>query len=224
MLRSGSLVSTCVFIVAKKSDSDAGTGVSLYAMFPTELPHNDGQATYSIDGGPTTTFTIPGGGDISVYNRKIFEVTGLSKQDHTIVITYTSTSSSTPLVISQLFIEGGTNQRASASGSGGGSPGGGASGGGSTSITTTSNPNTSTISVADPSTNTSAAVVGGTALTSRSTTSATDINAAPSDVAGSPTTRIAAFNTPQDGPLSEETITTTKATSVPPTATRSTAQ
>ncbi|TEB33267.1 hypothetical protein FA13DRAFT_1627518 [Coprinellus micaceus] len=166
-----------------------GTGIGLYAMFPTELPHNEGQATYSIDNGPSTTFTIPGGGDISVYNRKIFEVTGLSKQAHTIVITYTSTGRTTPLVVAQMFIEGGTNVRASASSNGGGSSGGSSSSGSSTTVTT-ANPNTSTISVVDPSTNTAAAAASGTFSTSSSTTPGTVIlpgdNATPSDVAGSP--------------------------------------
>lgn len=98
------------------SDPNSGTGVSLYGMYSADLPHADGLGTYSIDGGPSTTFTIPGGGDMSVYNRNILGVNGLSKQTHTIVITYTSDSGSTPLVVSDLFIEGGTNLRPAAPG------------------------------------------------------------------------------------------------------------
>lgn len=153
-------------------------------MFPTELPHANGQATYSIDGGPSSTFTIPGGGDTSIYNRKIFEVNGLSKEAHTIVVTYTSDGGSTPLVISQFYIEGGTNLRAAASGSGSESSVGGSSGSGSTSTIATTDPNGSTVSVANPTTNT--AVVGGSGSSSTSPALLPGDNATPSDAAGVP--------------------------------------
>lgn len=149
-------------------------------MYPKELPHANGQATYSIDGGPSTTFTIPGGGDGSIYNRKIFEVNGLSKEAHTIVITYTSDPGSTPLVISQFYIEGGTNLRATASG--GGASGGGSSGGSSTSTTATTNPNGSTVSVADPASSTATRAGSSSGPTVPSLLPGD--NATPSDVAG----------------------------------------
>ncbi|KAF6753538.1 hypothetical protein DFP72DRAFT_1069515 [Ephemerocybe angulata] len=86
-----------------------GTGVTLWAMYAHELPHAAGEATYTVDGGSPVTFTIAGGGDTSIYNRKVFDISGLSQQTHTLVMTYTSTGGSTPLVISQLFVQGGTN-------------------------------------------------------------------------------------------------------------------
>lgn len=158
-----------------------GTGVSLYAMYPSELPHANGQATYSIDGGPSTTFTIPGGGDQSIYNRKIFEVNGLSKESHTIVITYTSDGGSTPLVISQFYIEGGTNLRAPAAGSG--SSAGTSSDGSSTSTTTSTNPNSTTVSVANP---TSSTATKGESSSSSTAGLLPGDSATPSDVAGAP--------------------------------------
>ncbi|KAJ2926125.1 hypothetical protein H1R20_g10966, partial [Candolleomyces eurysporus] len=97
-----------------------GTGVSLWAMFPKELPRNPGDATYTLDGGSAVSFTIPGGGDISHYNRRIFGISGLSRGTHSITLQYTSTGGSTPLVIGQFLIEGGTNLRAPAPGSGSG--------------------------------------------------------------------------------------------------------
>lgn len=88
-----------------------GTGISMYAMYSAELSHTNGEATYSLDGGPSTTFIIPGGGDTTMFSRRIFEINNLSKEVHTIVITYASDSGSTPLVISHFFIEKGTNLR-----------------------------------------------------------------------------------------------------------------
>lgn len=53
-----------------------------------------------------------------MFNRKILEVDGLRKQAHTVVLAYASDGGSTPLTVSQILVEGGTNLRAPASGSG----------------------------------------------------------------------------------------------------------
>lgn len=55
---------------------------------------------------------------MSAYNRRIFEVNGLMRQAHTIVVTYTSDGDKTPLVVSDFMIEGGTNLRVPSTGSG----------------------------------------------------------------------------------------------------------
>ncbi|RXW23431.1 hypothetical protein EST38_g2418 [Candolleomyces aberdarensis] len=92
----------------------AGTGVSLWAVFPENFPQNPGDATYTLDGGSAVNFIIPGGGAISQFNRRIFEISGLSPGIHTITLQYTSGGSSTPLVVERFLIEGGTNLRAPA--------------------------------------------------------------------------------------------------------------
>lgn len=110
-------------------------------MYPQELPRNPGDATYTLDGGSPVSFTIPGGGDISHYNRRIFSVSGLSRGTHTITLQYTSSGGSTPLVVGQFLIEGGTNLRAPAPGSGSGTTNG------DTSTTTTRPSDTTTTSL-----------------------------------------------------------------------------
>lgn len=84
-------------------------------MYPSELPHLPGQGTYTMDGSHPIAFVIHGGGDMSHYNRKIFEVIGLSREAHTLVMTYTSTNRATPLVVGQLLVGEGTNIRVPAS-------------------------------------------------------------------------------------------------------------
>ncbi|KAJ2915936.1 hypothetical protein MD484_g4483, partial [Candolleomyces efflorescens] len=139
-----------------------GTGVSLWAMYPRELSHNPGDATYTLDGGSAVSFTIPGGGDTSHYNRRIFQISGLSQGTHTIRLQYTSSSGSTPLVVGQFLIQGGTNLRAPAPGSGGS--------GTTADDTTTASPRTSnTITTSLPTTGMADIVPGASELTSLAT-------------------------------------------------------
>ncbi|EAU90361.1 hypothetical protein CC1G_00745 [Coprinopsis cinerea okayama7 len=120
-----------------------GDGISMWAMAPTELPRDASQGVYSIDGGDNVTFTIPGVGGVSEYNRRIFETPRLSHGRHVITVIYNGRSNVTPMVLDKFLISGGTNRRApqevsqdtpsSGGSSGGGSSGGSSSDGGSSS-------------------------------------------------------------------------------------------
>lgn len=119
-----------------------GTGLSLQAMAPKDIGSGPSQGTYTIDGGNTVPFTIQGVGSTTQYNRIIFSTPQLSNGEHTVVVTYRGSTSTTPLVVSNFVVSGGTNQRASttnsspetpnppSSGTDSGSDGGGGSSGG----------------------------------------------------------------------------------------------
>ena len=100
-----------------------GTGVTLLGNYHTDLPNNPSAGTYSIDGGSPVSFTIRGGAGSDDYNRRLFEVSGLSAGTHTLLVTYQGGDGSMPLMVDRFFIEGGTNLRAQSPPSGGGGGG-----------------------------------------------------------------------------------------------------
>ena len=68
-------------------------------------------AEYSIDGGSTTTITVPGPyGGVTQYNQLVFSVRGLSRAQHTLRVTSKGTSGQTPLVLAYAVVEGGSTQ------------------------------------------------------------------------------------------------------------------
>ncbi|CAA7265192.1 unnamed protein product [Cyclocybe aegerita] len=92
-----------------------GTGVKWVGYIPIELPKGPSTAEYSLDGGPVTTFTVPGSyGGVSQYNQYVLQVNGLSRGQHTLRVTSRGTTSQTPLVLCNLFFEGSASQPPSA--------------------------------------------------------------------------------------------------------------
>ena len=87
----------------------AGNGVTLKSMFPEQLSHDPSQATFSLDGAPARTFTIPGG-EGTAYNRHVLTLSNLASGAHTLILTYQG--GGTPLVVDGFFVSGGTNLRA----------------------------------------------------------------------------------------------------------------
>ncbi|KAF8198139.1 hypothetical protein K438DRAFT_1584541 [Mycena galopus ATCC 62051] len=83
-----------------------GTAVSLGGYIPQELPPNATTAKYSIDGGAATTFPLAGLGvnGVSLFNVPLFNVSGLTPGDHSLVVTYLGDSNHTPLVVKDFFV------------------------------------------------------------------------------------------------------------------------
>lgn len=100
-----------------------GTGITLLGNYHTDLPNNPSAGSYTIDGSSPVSFTIRGGAGSDDYNRRLFEVSGLSTGTHTLVVTYQGGDGSMPLMVDRFFIEGGTNLRAQLPASGGGGGG-----------------------------------------------------------------------------------------------------
>ncbi|KAF5316553.1 hypothetical protein D9619_006745 [Psilocybe cf. subviscida] len=88
-----------------------GTGIMWYGTAPTELPHGNSIAFYSIDGQPSTTFTVPGTpSQLTQYVRFYFQTPALPLGHHTIVVTSGGLTSQTPMVLSNIIIQGGSVQ------------------------------------------------------------------------------------------------------------------
>ncbi|KAF5316551.1 hypothetical protein D9619_006747 [Psilocybe cf. subviscida] len=88
-----------------------GTGIMWYGTAPTERPHDNSTASYSLDGQPSTTFTVPGvPADQTEYNRFYFQTPSLLLGHHTIVTTSGGLDTQTPMVLSYIIIQGGSVQ------------------------------------------------------------------------------------------------------------------
>ncbi|KAG6812612.1 hypothetical protein H0H92_001831 [Tricholoma furcatifolium] len=87
----------------------AGTGLTWYGFIPTEYPHNEAQASYSIDGGSSsTTFTLNGlpANSATVYNQAFFSTPSLSAGSHSITVTYNGgAGSATPFTLGYILLK-----------------------------------------------------------------------------------------------------------------------
>ncbi|KAJ7903207.1 hypothetical protein B0H13DRAFT_1717337 [Mycena leptocephala] len=84
-----------------------GTAATLIGYIPIELPKNSTSASYAIDGGASTSFTLAGlaqGGTTTVYTVPILQITGLSPAVHKLVVTYNGDSSHTPLPVGVFYV------------------------------------------------------------------------------------------------------------------------
>lgn len=81
-----------------------------------ELPHGATTAAYSVDGGSSTTFTVPGSfGGTSQYSQLIFQTGTLPLGSHTLRVTSQGQTSLTPLVLTWLVVQNGVTQVPSSS-------------------------------------------------------------------------------------------------------------
>lgn len=118
-------------------------------------------ATYSIDGGNPTPFTLDGSGASSpgvLYNQIFFTTGQLSSGSHTLTVVYQGNSDSTPLALYTLVVQNGPGGSTSG-GSGSGTTGGGTgpnpattAGSGLGGITSANSGKTSTITTVNPGT------------------------------------------------------------------------
>ncbi|KAF9563615.1 hypothetical protein CPC08DRAFT_760785 [Agrocybe pediades] len=106
-----------------------GTGMIWMATQPTELPHVDSTAEYSIDDGPVTSFIIKQPGSTTQYFQSYFQTTGLSLGTHKLTVTSRGQTSQTPLVLTSIVVQGGSTNPPTTS-PGGSSNGGTTVGGG----------------------------------------------------------------------------------------------
>ncbi|TFK31633.1 hypothetical protein BDQ12DRAFT_693806, partial [Crucibulum laeve] len=83
-----------------------GKSISWVAFIPTELPHTSSSATYSIDGGPPSTFILNGLSpqSITIYNQIFFTTPDLTPGPHNITVTNRGSGSTTPLAIDYLLV------------------------------------------------------------------------------------------------------------------------
>ncbi|KAG6867677.1 hypothetical protein C0993_012485 [Termitomyces sp. T159_Od127] len=85
-----------------------GTSLTWVSFIPTELPHNESTASYSIDNGPLTRFKLAGlppTADTSVYFQVFFVTPDLPIGHHTIMVTYEGSNvPSTPLTLDYLLV------------------------------------------------------------------------------------------------------------------------
>lgn len=84
-----------------------GTGLIWYGFIPNNMARGASSGSYSIDGGPPTTFILTGPdngarGGPSQYNQKFFETPDLPLGTHTIKVTYHG--SNTPLTLQNLVV------------------------------------------------------------------------------------------------------------------------
>ena len=112
-----------IFFVTLICSTYEGTGITWFGYIPVELPHGATTAQYSIDGGSSTSFTVPGSpGGASQYSQLIFQTGTLPLGSHTIRVTSQGTTSLTPLVLTWLVVQNGvTNDPSSSSGNSGSS-------------------------------------------------------------------------------------------------------
>ncbi|KAJ7216386.1 hypothetical protein GGX14DRAFT_315427, partial [Mycena pura] len=94
-----------------------GTALTLVGYVPQELPHNATTASYAVDGGAPTTFTLTGlppDGTTTGFNVPIFSIDHLAPAQHNVVVTYEGDSTKTPLVVQTFFVTNSTTAAAAA--------------------------------------------------------------------------------------------------------------
>lgn len=175
---------------AVMSFSFYGTGITWFGYIPVELPHGSSSAAYSVDGGSSTTFTVPGSfGGVSQYSQLIFQTGTLPLGSHTLRVTSQGQSSLTPLVLTWLVVQNGATQvPASSSGN---------SGSGST----TTAPNIITVVTTLPGGGQSTATISGSrsATTSSITGSGDGINIGSSTGSNLPASSLAGSTSGNSG-------------------------
>ncbi|KAJ6609045.1 hypothetical protein B0H10DRAFT_509592 [Mycena sp. CBHHK59/15] len=82
-----------------------GTSASLVGVIPSDVSHNASTAAYSIDGGSSTVFTLPGlNSDTDAYNMVFFTTPNLTLGTHTMTIVNRGNSSKTPLTVDYFYV------------------------------------------------------------------------------------------------------------------------
>jgi hypothetical protein len=93
------------------NDKHTGIGISWVGLIPADLPRNRSIATYSIDGGPSTSFNLnglpPDPNVATVYEQSFFSVSQLSPGPHSLHV-YGGTSQQTPLTLSYMILTNST--------------------------------------------------------------------------------------------------------------------
>ncbi|KAJ3567289.1 hypothetical protein NP233_g6455 [Leucocoprinus birnbaumii] len=87
-----------------------GTSISWYAFIPTELPHDESQGSWSIDGGAPNKFLLKGISDqqsSSLFNQLYFTTPELSDGQHTLTVTFLGNRQTTPLCLDYLYVRNG---------------------------------------------------------------------------------------------------------------------
>ncbi|KAG6906266.1 hypothetical protein DXG01_014874 [Tephrocybe rancida] len=108
---------------AKLSFDFTGTRLTWVGYVPIEFPGNASSASYSIDNGPHTTFTLLGHQPFdgtSLYNQIFFTTPELAPGSHNLSVTYDGNASFTPLTLDYIYLT--TTITTSPSGSSGGGP------------------------------------------------------------------------------------------------------
>ncbi|KAJ7626785.1 hypothetical protein FB45DRAFT_795039, partial [Roridomyces roridus] len=84
-----------------------GTAVSLIGYVPAELPKTSAGASYTIDGGASTSISLAGlasDSTTTLYTVPILQVTGLSPAAHSLVVTYGGDNTHTPLPVGWFYV------------------------------------------------------------------------------------------------------------------------
>lgn len=76
---------------------------------PNQWARTPTTAAYAVDGGPLTTFALKGLTDKqpTLFNQKFFETPWLELGPHRVLVVYQGNSDTTPLTLTNVFIEGG---------------------------------------------------------------------------------------------------------------------
>jgi hypothetical protein len=88
-----------------------GTSLKWFSLIPSDEPLASTSATYSVDGGTPTTFTLSGLVDSSEanateqYNQLFFEASGLSPGQHRIEVVHGGNNETTPLSLAYVVIQ-----------------------------------------------------------------------------------------------------------------------
>ena len=81
-----------------------------FSFIPSDEPLASTSATYSVDGGIPTTFTLSGlvasrDGPTELYNQLFFEASGLSPGEHRIEVVHGGNNETTPLSLAYVVIQ-----------------------------------------------------------------------------------------------------------------------
>ncbi|KAJ7473637.1 hypothetical protein B0H11DRAFT_2195596 [Mycena galericulata] len=92
------------------TNESLSVSASLVGMIPSGLSHLASSATYSIDGGEPTGFTLPGiNGDTDSYNTIFFTTPTLQVGTHSLVIENGGNNTRSPLTVDYFFVSTGDN-------------------------------------------------------------------------------------------------------------------
>ncbi|KAJ2930042.1 hypothetical protein H1R20_g7068, partial [Candolleomyces eurysporus] len=86
-----------------------GSRVTWVGMIPKELPGASTSATYSVDNQPPVRFTLPGlssSQNSSQFNHVFFQTDHTAPKSHELVVKYEGDTSTTPLVLGSLLVDG----------------------------------------------------------------------------------------------------------------------
>ncbi|KAF8079375.1 hypothetical protein FPV67DRAFT_115127 [Lyophyllum atratum] len=84
-----------------------GTQLTWMGYIPIELPGNGSSASYSIDNGPPTSFSLNGHAPFdgtSVFNQAFFTTPELSNTLHTLAVTHNGDAGETPLTLDYIYL------------------------------------------------------------------------------------------------------------------------